>query len=221
MFGGFFRFDLPVAKCAENYSLLKSPRILGFVLNIVGPLHISSYVFALCCIEIVKSVVPPGSRGRHACKTTKRLVDDNHEKTIYSVQAVPDMPSSCCASRSPPTEHSARQSKNASSRRSPRHGSSLINFSSLVTSRQSHGVRSATAEARMSDKLHPATSNDTTLRERALCGTVNIQTTSERQSRCNGRIVTSATQYQTDNKPPANVKMKKKKRNRHKSDGWL
>jgi len=75
---------------------------------------------------------------------------------------------------------------------------------------------------RQEDKVLLATSNDTALKDRASSGTatVNIQTNSERQSHCNGGIVMSATQRQSDNKPHANVKMKRKKRNRAKHDGW-
>jgi len=157
-------------------------------------------------------------------KTTKRLVDDNREKAVYSVRAagVPDAPSSRCASRTPCTEHSDRQTKNASSRRTGRHGASLMSFSSLAASRQCHGARSATVEAGMSDRHRDkpllATSNDTALKDRASSGTVSIQTNSERQSHCNGGIVMSASQRQSDNKP---VKIKRKKRNRNKPDGLL
>jgi len=123
--------------------------------NIVGLLHIDtgSYVAVLCCIETVKSVVPPGSRGRNVFKTPKRLVDDNREKAVCSVRAVgvPDVPSSRCTGRTPWTEHSARQTKNASSLRTRRHGSALTSFSSLTASRQCHGVRSAGMSDRQED----------------------------------------------------------------------
>jgi len=180
---------------------------------------------ALCCIETVKSVVPAGSRGQRAFKTPKRLVYDDDAKAVHGVRAVcvPDAPSSRCTGRVPPSTASVGQStaltKNScrihasSSQRTARHSSTL------TTSRRCHGAQSATLDlgkTGLSDKRAVKSA----LKDR----TSSVQTNSERQSRCNGRIETSTTQRQTsaaDHKPPANVKLKQTKIKRTKPDGLV
>ena len=176
-------------------------------------------------------MVPTRPRARRALNTAKRLLYDNQAKTVDSV-CVPDTASSCCASRTPPTRattrHSARLTQNARIYSSPLrtrgHGSSVIasNFASLTTSRHCLG---ATAEVvvgeKQRDKPHLTMVNHATLKDRPSSVRVSGQTSSERPPRCNWPTVTSSRQLQTstDNKPPDNVKLKKKKEKRNKPNG--
>jgi len=163
----------------------------------------------VCCIEMVRSAVPRTSRRSRRFQPLKRLVDD----CASSGRAACVADTHCATTDQPAT--AAGPANNVSS---PQHEHwSPVTRHLSTTTRQSVVNSPATGvTGKMPNKIH-LTTTDSSQKDRAMSSSVNVQTSSQRQARCNGRMMTSSSSLQ-NNSPPAGVKSPKK-RKRTKSDG--